>query len=76
LKANYQDFERFTPVDIAIAADAEATLPYLIEAIRKLTTAARRSVFKARGAGAAPTNITEGQPGAPREWLVTIKRNF
>ncbi|MEA3176930.1 MAG: acetolactate synthase large subunit [Gammaproteobacteria bacterium] len=50
LKANYQDFERFTPVDIAIAADAEATLPYLIEAIRKLTTAARRSVFKARGA--------------------------
>jgi iron complex outermembrane receptor protein len=26
--------------------------------------------------GAAPTNITEGQPGAPREWLVTVKRNF
>ena len=49
LKANYQDFERFTPVDIAIAADAEATLPYLIEAVRKATTAGRRSVFKARG---------------------------
>src|SRR3569833_1852686 len=26
--------------------------------------------------GAAPTNITEGQPGAPREWMVTVKRNF
>ena len=26
--------------------------------------------------GAAPTNVTEGQPGAPREWLVTVKRNF
>ena len=26
--------------------------------------------------GAAPTNITEGQPGAPREWFVTVKRNF
>jgi outer membrane receptor protein involved in Fe transport len=26
--------------------------------------------------GAAPTNITEGQPGAPREWFVTLKRNF
>jgi iron complex outermembrane receptor protein len=26
--------------------------------------------------GAAPTNITEGQPGTPREWMVTIKRNF
>jgi iron complex outermembrane recepter protein len=26
--------------------------------------------------GAPPTNITEGQPGAPREWLVTVRRNF
>jgi iron complex outermembrane receptor protein len=26
--------------------------------------------------GSAPTNITEGQPAAPREWMVTIKRNF
>jgi iron complex outermembrane recepter protein len=26
--------------------------------------------------GAAPTNVTEGQPGAPREWLVTVRRNF
>jgi iron complex outermembrane recepter protein len=26
--------------------------------------------------GAAPTNITEGQPGRPREWFVTIRRNF
>jgi iron complex outermembrane receptor protein len=26
--------------------------------------------------GAAPTNITEGQPGAPREWFVTVRRNF
>ncbi|MDB6158842.1 MAG: hypothetical protein JWO04_2548, partial [Gammaproteobacteria bacterium] len=23
-----------------------------------------------------PTGITEGQPGAPREWFVTVKRNF
>ncbi len=37
-------------MDLAIAADAEATLPYLIEAVRRLTTSARRSVFKARGA--------------------------
>jgi len=26
--------------------------------------------------GAVPTNITEGQPGAPREWFVTLRRNF
>lgn len=50
LKSNYQDFERFTPVDIAIAADAETTLPYLIEAVRKATRSGRRSVFEARGA--------------------------
>jgi len=58
LKANYQDFERFTPVDIALAADAEATLPYLVEAVRKLTTAARRSVFEARGAKLAHDHQT------------------
>src|SRR3989441_1626071 len=29
-KANYQEFNRFTEVDLAIAADAEATLPALI----------------------------------------------
>jgi iron complex outermembrane receptor protein len=26
--------------------------------------------------GATPTNVTEGQPGAPREWMVTVKRYF
>jgi iron complex outermembrane recepter protein len=24
----------------------------------------------------APTNIVQGQPGAPREWLVSVRRNF
>ena len=24
----------------------------------------------------APTNIVQGQPGAPREWLVSLRRNF
>jgi len=50
MKSNYQDFDRFTPVDLAIAADAETTLPALIEAVRKLITPKRRAVFKARGA--------------------------
>ena len=50
MKSNYQDFDRFTPVDLAIAADAEATLPALIEAIRKLITPRRRTALKARGA--------------------------
>ena len=37
-------------VDLAIAADAETTLPSLIEACRKFITGDRRRVFDARGA--------------------------
>ena len=50
MKSNYQDFERYTPVDLAIAADAEATLPLLVEEVRRQTPAQRRAFFKARGA--------------------------
>jgi acetolactate synthase I/II/III large subunit len=49
MKSNYQDFERFTPVDLAIAADAEATLPLLIDEVRKQTSTRRRGFFKTRG---------------------------
>jgi thiamine pyrophosphate-dependent acetolactate synthase large subunit-like protein len=48
-KSNYQDLGRYAEVDLAIAADAEATLPYLIEAVKKLITADRRRAFEARG---------------------------
>jgi len=33
-KSNYQDFQRFQVVDVQMAADAEATLPALIEALK------------------------------------------
>jgi len=36
MKSNYQDMQRFCPVDISISADAQATLPSLIEAIRRI----------------------------------------
>jgi acetolactate synthase I/II/III large subunit len=49
-KSNYQDLGRYTEVDLAIAADAEATLPALIEACRRLITADRRRAFGERGA--------------------------
>jgi acetolactate synthase I/II/III large subunit len=49
IHANYQDFQRLPEVDIAIAADAEETLPSLIEACRKLITADRRHAFETRG---------------------------
>jgi thiamine pyrophosphate-dependent acetolactate synthase large subunit-like protein len=50
LKSNYQDFQRFTAVDIAVAADAEATLPSLTEAVRRSTTSTRRTALQQRGA--------------------------
>jgi acetolactate synthase I/II/III large subunit len=49
-KSNYQDFGRYAEVDLAIAADAEATLPDLIEECRKLITADRKAAFEQRGA--------------------------
>jgi acetolactate synthase-1/2/3 large subunit len=36
MKSNYQDMQRFCPVDVSISADAQATLPSLIEEIRKV----------------------------------------
>jgi thiamine pyrophosphate-dependent acetolactate synthase large subunit-like protein len=49
IKSNYQDFERFPEVDVAIAADAEETLPALTEAVKKLLTADRKRAFQERG---------------------------
>ncbi len=48
-KSNYQDFERYTPVDLALAADAEATLPALIEACKRLLTSDRKRAIEDRG---------------------------
>ena len=49
-KSNYQDFGRYAEVDLSIAADAEATLPALIEACKKLITPDRKRAMQARGA--------------------------
>jgi thiamine pyrophosphate-dependent acetolactate synthase large subunit-like protein len=47
-KSNFQDFQRYPEVDVAMAADAEATLPALTEACRKLVTDDRRRAFGER----------------------------
>jgi acetolactate synthase-1/2/3 large subunit len=47
-KSNFQDFQRYPEVDVAMAADAEATLPALTEACRKLRTDDRRRAFDER----------------------------
>ncbi len=55
-KGNYQDFQRYPEVDIAMAADAEATLPSLIEACKRALTADRRRAFDERGKKLAETH--------------------
>ena len=49
MRSNYQDFQRYQPADIAMTADAQTTLPYLIEAIRHELTGDRKTAFEARG---------------------------
>jgi acetolactate synthase-1/2/3 large subunit len=49
MKGNYQDFQRFPEVDIDIAADAEATLPSLIEEVKRLLTDDRKRAMQDRG---------------------------
>ena len=41
-RSNYGDYMRYAEVDLAIAADAEATLPALIDEVKRLTTADRK----------------------------------
>jgi thiamine pyrophosphate-dependent acetolactate synthase large subunit-like protein len=56
MKSNIQDFQPMAQVDLAIAADAEATLPVLIEECKRLITADRRRFFQDRGIKIAEAN--------------------
>jgi thiamine pyrophosphate-dependent acetolactate synthase large subunit-like protein len=57
-KGNYQDFQRYPEVDVAMAADAEATLPALTEACKRLITPDKRSAFQERGRRLADGHAT------------------
>ncbi len=48
-KSNYQDFQRFQPVDISMAGDAEASLPSLIEAVKMAMTSDKKAAYEKRG---------------------------
>ena len=50
---NVHDFGNYAEVDLAIGADAEATLPSLIEEIRRLMTPEKKTAWEARGARVA-----------------------
>jgi thiamine pyrophosphate-dependent acetolactate synthase large subunit-like protein len=51
--SNIHDFGRYADVDLAIAADGDATLPALIEEIRRQITPERKTAIQARGARVA-----------------------
>jgi acetolactate synthase-1/2/3 large subunit len=53
VKGNHQDIERYPEVDLAIAGDAEATLPALIDVVKRLLTDDRKRIFRERGASLA-----------------------
>src|SRR5262249_21179150 len=65
-KANYQDFHRFQPVDVAMPADAEATLPALIEAVKAAIPADRQSDIEKRGDAATTAYAERRAPPTPR----------
>ena len=48
IRSNYQDFQRFMPVDLPIVGDVEATLPVLTEAVKRATTPDRKLAIAAR----------------------------
>ncbi len=74
VRANYQDFQRYAEVDLAIAADAEATLPSLIDAVKRAITADRQRMFESRGAklaGASSAALDRSRLEASYAWDAT-----
>ena len=48
-KSNYQDFQRFQSVDISMVGDAEASLPYFIDAVKSAISGDRKAAYEKRG---------------------------
>lgn len=48
-KSNYQDFQRFQPVDIGMVGDAEASLPALIEFVKAAIPNSQKDEIARRG---------------------------
>ena len=49
INKNMANYSRYQSADLGITGDPEATTPYLIQAIDKLVTPARRAAMVARG---------------------------
>ena len=76
-KSNIQDFGHYpADLDLDIGADAEATLPALIEECKKLITADRRRAMDDRAAESRRRRISKGGRGRSirRIWAGTQVR--
>jgi acetolactate synthase-1/2/3 large subunit len=58
-KANYQEFQHYAEVDIAIGGDGEATLPALIEAVKRAIDSGRKSAYEGRGKKLAAAKLKQ-----------------
>jgi acetolactate synthase-1/2/3 large subunit len=71
-KGNYQDVQRYaSDYDLAIEADAEATMPMLIEEVRRQMPASRKAAIEARGQTLAKAHLDEinrAKAGAVYGW--------
>jgi thiamine pyrophosphate-dependent acetolactate synthase large subunit-like protein len=70
-KSNYQEFQRYQALDLDIAADAEATLPSLVEAVRRQITGDKKRAFDARGVKLAEqhaSNLEQARLDASYAW--------
>jgi acetolactate synthase-1/2/3 large subunit len=65
-KSNYQDLQRFQVVDVQMAADAEATLPALTEAVKAQIPNERKALIEKRGETARKA-FAEGKDRARAE---------
>src|SRR5262249_15516263 len=71
LKSNYQDFGRFQEVDLAIGGDAEASLPALIEQVKKQIDPGKKAAYEARGkklAAARTAMVEQAKSDATIGW--------
>jgi len=71
LRSNYQEFQRYSEIDLTVTGDAEASLPSLIEAVKKLVTADRRRAFDERGktlAAASRTALEKARADSAYAW--------
>src|SRR5262249_51253112 len=70
-KSNYQDFARYQETDLSIGGDAEASLPALIEAVKRLVDGGRKSAYEARGkklAGVQLASLDRFRSDATARW--------